>query len=510
MKPVAFMRLKKIAHLDTVLRKHEKEDLAVQIKDDGYKLFPVVSKAGKVSLSTRRGKSVTAQLPGIATSIEAQSPKGSSWLGELVYVIKGKQSISAVGSIVQSTPARAVEQTNALGGKLELHIYDVLEFKGKRVDQLPWEERDVIVQKTFSSRGDVRAVKTYSWKKLKSALRQAKRENAEGLVIKPKGSVYIYNRAGSEEPMGSWYKYKPLRKSNATDVILRSYRHGKAKLIFQAYQYDSGELVEVGQLSGLPKDKEKQVKKAIDKGEQVLVEVSYQERLPSKKLRHMGWVRLRPDKPKKSAKINPGLMPIPNPRTSTVKVALEKQALNYPKFAEFAGAYWNSCARGIYWYPTDDKDFDISARQQKAAKDGRFAVFCNPLLALSGKGKGKKYLAEINVSEVLRAKIVAVKGQAGAKIRLMDLQDAYVMRILDAAQAKRSWKYQQGLLPSSKDQLQKFWTEARAKEKARIQKVAKREERRADRLAQRESRRSKRRRNPMVRMLPETFNNPIF
>lgn len=510
MKPVSFMRLRKIPFIERALRGLDEQDLALQIKDDGYKIFAVKSKAGKVSLYTRRGKNLVANLPGVETSFAARAPNASSFLGELVYLIRGKQSISALGSIMQSSPARALEQTSALGGRLELRIYDVLEFEGEKVAERPWYERDAIVRKVFRDRGDVRAVKTYSWKQRKAALREAKRQNAEGLVIKPRESVYIYRRAGEEEPMGPWLKYKPLRKSNQADVILRSYRVGKAKLIFKAYQYEDGELVEVGQLSGLPKDAEKRVQKAIDSGKNVLVEVSYQERMHSKKLRHMGWIRLRPDKPLKSAKMNPGMKPELNPRTSTVKVALAKQALNYPKFADFAGAYWNQCARGIYWYPTDDPNFDISARQQKAAKNGKFTVFCNPILALSGKNKNKKYLAEVNVSNLMRSKIVAVRGQQGAKIRLMDLQDAYVMRLVGADKARRSWKYQQGLLPSSKDQLRKFWTDARAKEKERLKKVALREKRRADRLDKRETRRRRRRRNPMVRMLPETFNNPMF
>jgi hypothetical protein len=504
------MRLRKARTLQSILRKYDKDELIGQIKDDGFKIFAVKSKAGKVTLYTRRGKSVTSQLPGIATSVSAQSPNGSSWIGELVYLINGKQSISAVGSIVNSTPERAVEQTNALGGQLELRVYEVLEYRGERVHGLPWEDRDVIVRGTFSTRGDVRAAKSYPWSKFKAALKEAKRQNAEGLVIKPKDSVYIFNRSGEEEPMGPWFKYKPLVKSKSADVVLRGYRKGKAKLIFRAYQYDGKDLVEVGQLSGLPKVEEKQVQKAIDKGREVLVEVSYQERLPSGKLRHMGWGRLRTDKPIKSAKITSNPMPIANPRTSTVKVALAKQAVNTPKFAEFADAYWNKCSRGIFWYPTNDPNFDISARQQSAAKNGKFAVFCNPILALSGTNKGKKYLAEINVSEVVRSKIVAVKGQYGAKIRLMDLQDAFVLRLLDAEKAQRSWKYQQGLLPSSKDQLRKFWVDARSQEKERKKKLARREERRAARRAKRDERRSKRRRNPMVRMLPEHFNNPIF
>jgi hypothetical protein len=586
------MRMKKISKIEMALKDFDPKELALQIKDDGYKLFASKSKTGSVSLYTRRGTSVTAKLPGIETAIDAQAPNGSAWLGELVYLINGKQSISAVGSIMQSTPERAVEQTNGLGGKLEFRIYDVLEYDGKKVMEMPWNERDAIVRGTFKGRGDVRAVKTYTWGRRKEALREAKRQNAEGLVIKPKDSAYVYNRQGEDEPVGPWFKFKPLRKANHTEVLLRAYRPGKAKLIFAAFQYDGdGKLVEVGQLSGLPKETERRVRKAIDDGKEVLVEVSYQERMPSQKLRHMGWVRLRPDKPKKSAKINQNpSMPRPrqrnaaprgsrtlpyqgheidiiplgdepespdegqdwtywvrgpryqsrgmmetvhsspeeafeaakgniefwgglkeNPRTSKVKVALGKQALNYPKFKDFANAYWNHCARGIYWYPTNDESFDISARQQRAAKNGKFSVFCNPLLALSGANKNKKYVAEINVSNVMRSKIVAVRGQQGAKIRIMDLQDAYVLRVLSAEKAKRSWRYQQGLLPSSKDQLRRFWTDVRSKEKERLRKDALRAERRAKRLQKRAARRGSRRRsNPLVRMLPEHFNNPNF
>ena len=259
MKPVSFMRLKKLKKLADALNKYRPADLIVQVKDDGYKLFASKGKNGEVSLYTRRGAEVTAKLPGIAATIEARAPDASSFLGELVYIIDRKQSIAAVGSIVQSTPTRAVSQTNELGGKLEYRVYDILEYEGEVIADLPLEDRDRILRKIFNSRGDVRAVKNYSWSQRKSALREAARQNAEGVVVKPKTSAYLYNRRGEEEPTGSWYKYKPPGKANSTDVLLNSYRAGKAKLIFPAYQYDDGDLVEVGQLSGLPKKEEKMI-----------------------------------------------------------------------------------------------------------------------------------------------------------------------------------------------------------------------------------------------------------
>jgi hypothetical protein len=509
MRPVAFMRLKKAAYLDAPLKKYRPRDLTVQVKLDGFKLFGVKDKAGKVRLYSRRGKNITSKLPGIETSFDTRTPPGTSVLGELVYMVNGKQQILSVSKIVQSTPARAVEQTAALGGRLEYRIYDVLEFEGERVHDLPLVERQKLVTQLYGrSRGDVRAVKSYPWSQRRAALRDAQKQNAEGIVIKPKDSAYIFNGLGQEEPTGSWFKYKPPGKAKEADVILRSYRAGKAKLIFKAYQYEKGKLIEVGQVSGLPKTTEKKVKKLIDDGKDVVVEVSYQERMPSKKLRHMGWIRMRPDKPKKSAKINPGTMPTANPRTSVVKVALADQAVNYDEFEDFAEAYWNECARGMYWVPTDNEAFDIDAKAQSQAKAGKFLVYCNPLLALTGKNAETPYLAEINATNVLRSKIDTVRGETGAKIRIKDLQDAYVTRVLTPAKAKRSWRYQQGLLPSSKDQLMRFWKKAHLDKKRKEEKEEKRLEKKRKRLEARERGRQNPSRESVTRLLPSHINNP--
>jgi hypothetical protein len=131
-------------------------------------------------------------------------------------------------------------------------------------------------------------------------------------------------------------------------------------------------------------------------------------------------------------------------------------------------------------------------------------------------------VAEINVTNVMRSKISAVRGSQGAKIKIKDLQDAYVMRVLNGGQAIRSWKYQQGLLPSSRDQLRRFWEQARLIEKRRKERLARREESREKRRVRREERLKKQReekaakgrrvrqRNPSegTRMVPEHINVP--
>ena len=60
-----------------------------------------------------------------------------------------------------------------------------------------------------------------------------------------------------------------------------------------------------GKVSGLPKDEEARVKKMIDSGKSVVIEITYQERNPeTRKFRHMGFSRVREDKPVKSVVMN--------------------------------------------------------------------------------------------------------------------------------------------------------------------------------------------------------------
>ena len=62
----------------------------------------------------------------------------------------------------------------------------------------------------------------------------------------------------------------------------------------------------------------------------------------------------------------------PNPRNSKVKDALAAEAVRFRNFDEFSNAYWNSCSRGLYWFPTSEKRFHIGLEERKRINNGTF------------------------------------------------------------------------------------------------------------------------------------------
>lgn len=166
----------------------------------------------------------------------------------------------------------------------------------------------------------------------------------------------------------------------------------------------------------------------------------------------------------------------PNPRNSKVKDALAAEATRYKDFNEFSSAYWNSCSRGLYWIATNEKRFHIGLEERKRIKNGTFFVACSPALALSGKNEGKKFVAEIDVTRLPKGAVVAKRGSAGSEIKIVDSAGAVkVTRVLEGVKAKRSFKWQLSILPSSKDELRCIWDKAWDKrrkdaEKKRIRK----------------------------------------
>ena len=510
MKPPAFMRIKKGADESAILKKYAPKDLVVQEKIDGWKLF-ASKQAGGVRLYTRRGIDVTKSLPSIAERVDRLLPKGTAVLGEITYEIDGKQSITAAQAIVSAKPKKALEQTKALGGKLVYYVYDILERRGKKAAKEPLKKRDKWLRKLIPPRGIVQTLRNYRWSQRELAFKSALAGGGEGIVVKPWDSKYVYKKKGVTEPTGEWFKLKRGEKAQLAAVILDSYSKGKDKLIFIAHQIKDGVRIEVGKLSGLPKKIEKEVAKKIDAGKRLVAEVSFQERMPSGKLRHMGWKRLRPDKPISSVVANPKVKQMSNtreenPRRSKVKDALASESIRFSNFDDFAKAYWLDCASGFYWYATNQEHFHITSKEEGVSGAGRFSVACNPEFAIVGAAnENKKYVAEIDVTALAPKDFKVIRGADGTKIKIVsNLDKAKVTRVLEVDRALRSWKYQQSLLPSSKDQLRIFWKGAHKAEKERVakeaahkEKVRKREERRKEREHKAKEKKAKKgRKNP--------------
>jgi ATP-dependent DNA ligase len=300
--PIAPMKLRKVESLDEVLKDHQPKDLIVQVKFDGFKT-QAIRKAGKVDLYTRRGESFTENVPELVAELNKVMPDNSFILGELVWEDKdGKQSISDIQTVVGSNPAKAHEKIKSGGGKVVFQVYDLLWASNNDLTTKPYEKRYNLLKDLVGNHGSIKVARNYTWEERDKAQKDAIAKNCEGLVIKPRDSKYKYAALGENEPTGEQVKFKKGVKAKETDVILNSYHKGESKLIFPAYQHKGAELFEVGQLSGMSKEEETQIKRQIDAGKSVVVQVSYQEVMESGKLRHIGFMRIRDDKPAKEVK----------------------------------------------------------------------------------------------------------------------------------------------------------------------------------------------------------------
>jgi ATP-dependent DNA ligase len=304
------MKLKKLEKPEDALERYSEDEIIIQHKYDGFKT-QAIKNGNEVKLFTRRGEDFTENVPSLASDLAKKMKDGDFILGELAYIKEGKQSISDIQTIVGSNPEKAHEVQKDTSGSIIFYVYDLLWNGGKDITKSPYIDRyNGLKSKIGSSKNIVELVKNYEWKDLQKALDNSIKSGGEGVVLKSKDSTYEYGSKGAAEKTGDWYKFKPGEKAKEADVIVKEYNKGKTKLIFPAYQYKDGKLFEVGQVSGLPKEEEATVKAKIDAGKMVVLEVGYQEVYESGKLRHIGFKRIRDDKPIKEVKMASAQRPI--------------------------------------------------------------------------------------------------------------------------------------------------------------------------------------------------------
>ena len=305
--PIAFMRLHQVDDPEEVLDQHDPGDIVVQEKYDGWKILAVRDRGG-VRLYTRHGNDASENFPDLADEL-SYLPVGTAVLGEIVgFDADGKQRLALVQSIAGSGSDEAQQKTRDLtesGGSLAYFVYDMLWDRGDDIMSEPWEYRDSRLREVVEDGDQVRIVVSYPWDEHGNVIRRSLAAGGEGLVIKPKDSLYVHAGPGEDEPHGDWIKYK---KSYTEDVILDGYElgdpdpRGFRKASFDAVQIKDGRRVRVGNLTSVSHQVQKQLMDMVDAHEDPVVEVRYQERHPKTGLmRHMRFVRLRPDKPASSA-----------------------------------------------------------------------------------------------------------------------------------------------------------------------------------------------------------------
>lgn len=300
---IAPMKLKKTKNKESVLKEYKKEDLWVQPKIDGIKTMAIKTD-GDVAVYSRRGQDFSANVKPLVKELNDKMGSGDFWLGELAWIKDGRQSISDIQTILGSTPENAQKKLQEKG-QMVFFVYDCLWAGNKDISKSSYTERyNKLKNKTGSGTKHIKLVENHSFDEIDKVVDKAIKEGGEGAVIKYKKGEYKYASKGESEPQGEQWKYKPKGRTAKTDeVILKEYHKGKEKLIFPAFQYKDDKLFEVGQVSGMSKEDEAKIKKQIDAGKKVVIEVSFQERMSSGKFRHMAWVGFRGDKPASEVKM---------------------------------------------------------------------------------------------------------------------------------------------------------------------------------------------------------------
>ena len=302
--PISPMKLKKLESPDDILKDYDDSEIIIQLKFDGFKTQAIKTRDG-VRLYTRRGEEFTENVPALVKTLESKMKVGSFILGELVWEdSKGKQSISDIQTVVGSSPDKAHAKIKDGNGKVIFYVYDLLWEAGSDITKQKYIERYNKLKKSIGKTSDIKVADNYTYSDKDKAINDALKIGGEGIVLKPKDSEYKYGAKGSNEPHGEWAKFKPGAKAHTDEVLLDKYEEGKDKLVFPMYQHKNDELFEVGKLSGMSKEDEAKIKKDIDSGKTVVVEITFQEKMPSGKFRHVGWSRFRSDKPAKEVKVS--------------------------------------------------------------------------------------------------------------------------------------------------------------------------------------------------------------
>lgn len=286
---ISFMRLKKIDDPNKLLKKYDIKNLIVEPKIDGFKIMAL--RNNEVKLYTRRGEDVSQNVPELVEELYTQLPPKTAILGEITVLTDG-QDISSVQTLLGSNPENVPE----IKGKIIYYVYDILSYKSENITQKPLKERREILNNIIKPTKYIQLVKSYSFEKWPEVMKMALDENGEGVVFKDVNSVYKYKLKGENEPVGDWYKFKPSQKAQTTDVVLKEYEKGEHKLLFPMYQRKGNEWVSIGIISGMSKEEENQIKDAIDSGQMLAAEISFQDWTKEDRIRHAGWVRLRPDR----------------------------------------------------------------------------------------------------------------------------------------------------------------------------------------------------------------------
>jgi ATP-dependent DNA ligase len=294
-----------------------REGFLLQRKYDGTRAI-VFRDGDQVIMRGRSWKNDYApKFPEVAKDLKKSRYKKFILDAELTF-FKGKQD-----AFLTVLATREVQEKE--GVTIKLMVFDIIELNGKKMGDLPIEER-LKVLKTVIPSGlkHVEVVKTFKDpKKFKKIFADVTRKHGEGVFLKAVKSKYL---EGAREDIRSedWVKVKKIRTGDCV-IVGMTKGLGWREPYFGALilgQYANGKLVPVGNASGFDTDTMKDLNKKLEDmpkannpftspvsgvkkyvAPKLCVEVKYMERTKYGIMRHPIFLRVRNDKLPKDCRL---------------------------------------------------------------------------------------------------------------------------------------------------------------------------------------------------------------
>jgi bifunctional non-homologous end joining protein LigD len=180
-------------------------DWLYELKFDGIRAIAVKDR-NKVSLVSRNGNKLDKRFPEISDAVKNLPVEECVIDGEIVALDdEGRSSF-------QLLQALEIEGRKA---PLRFYVFDLLQLNGKRLLELPVEQRKQVLAKVCEDVGDPIRYSGEITGNVRTLLAEVKRRGLEGLIGKQRGSKYETGRRS-----GAWIKLKSL---NEQEFVIGGY-----------------------------------------------------------------------------------------------------------------------------------------------------------------------------------------------------------------------------------------------------------------------------------------------
>ncbi|KIN64013.1 ATP-dependent DNA ligase [Sulfitobacter noctilucicola] len=185
----------------------EPEDWRAEWKWDGIR-GQLILRDGDYFVWSRGEELMTDRFPELVSAID-HLPSGTVLDGELLVWPAHKEKPSSFNALQARIGRKTVPKKLLAEAPVVLHAYDLLEWQGEDIRQLPFAERRSLLEAACADLPEDAPVKLSpqhrfeDWDTLASLRSTARDENAEGLMLKRADSPYLSGRK-----KGDWWKWK--------------------------------------------------------------------------------------------------------------------------------------------------------------------------------------------------------------------------------------------------------------------------------------------------------------